>query len=173
MPAKKCRSTSLTGPVARKVIPVEGRKVAATPRPNTFVPLPLPTRESWAHGASARGNAAPVKAPSCRTFHDLRQFAFSLSPASRMAPGEVAAPLHDGTSGGEATRLPQPRWRIELLRRPLRRITAWRVTESLYHGMPVKDYSEILECGHEQMAFYFEGDKPAKRRRCRECGRRP
>ena len=110
----------------------------------------------------------------CRTFHDPRQFALSLSPASRMAPGDSRSTDASGFpafTGGAATRLPQPRWRIELLRRPLRRINTWCVTDSLYHGMPVKDYSEVLECGHEQMAFYFEGDKPAKRRRCRECGR--
>ena len=108
----------------------------------------------------------------CRTFRDPRQFAFSLSPASVTAPGGAADACSGVILPGAAVRPPQPRWRLELLRRPLRRVVKWRVTESLYHRMPIKEYSEVLECGHEQMAFYFEGDKPARRRRCRECGRR-
>ena len=108
----------------------------------------------------------------CRTFRSAEDFQAFLSPASLSAPGvDRSTGLTDPLTDGGAVRSVPP-WRIELLRRPLRRIVAWRVTESLYHGMRVKAYSETLECGHRQDAYYFEGQAPAKRRRCRECGRR-
>ena len=126
-------------------------------------------------GAVAQpAEATPMPAKKqCRTFRSAQDFQTFLSPASRQAPGvDRSTGLTDPLTDGGAARSVPP-WRIELLRRPLRRIVAWHATESLYRGMPVKDYTETLECGHEQDAFYFDGQIPPKRRRCRECGRRP
>lgn len=104
----------------------------------------------------------------CRTFTSLSDFRTSLT--SRMALGESAHPHTSRVNGGGGL----PLWRAELLRRPLRRVVTWaRYTipsEKKFRLPACEMYRETLECGHkcERMMSI---DAPAKRRRCRECGR--
>ena len=109
----------------------------------------------------------------CRTFRSLTDFL--ASPTSRTALGDSAAPHTSREAGGAPS---TPPWRVELLRRPLRRVIRWATytipAERLFRGgriLPACEmYRETLECGHkcERIASI---DPPAKRRRCRQCGR--
>lgn len=112
-----------------------------------------------------------MPAKQCRTFTSLSDFRqYQSSPASRPAPGERAAPT-TGTGGATST----PLWRVELQRRPLRRVVKWASytipSERRFRLPAVEMYSETLECGHK-MERFMTWDPPAQRRRCRECGRR-
>jgi hypothetical protein len=105
----------------------------------------------------------------CRTFRNFSEFKTFTSPASRQAPGDSAASPTTGKDGASSV----PLWRIELLRRPLRKVVAWSpftIPASKRHRLPPCEmYRETLECGHK-MRRMVSWDPPAKRRRCRECG---
>lgn len=99
----------------------------------------------------------------CHTFRSLGEFrTFQSSPAGQLLPG-------DGAGSGGAV----PLWRVELLRRPLRLVIGWKpYTVPGWKRLPSCEmYRETLECGHKMNRF-MTWDPPAKRRRCRECGRR-
>jgi len=104
----------------------------------------------------------------CRTFTTLSDFKTFTSPASLTGSGESAAP----TTGLHGAGIPG--WRLELSRRPLRRVVGWTPytipSSPRYHTGPCRMYRETLECGHK-MERFITWDAPAKRRRCRECGR--
>lgn len=104
----------------------------------------------------------------CRTFQSLSEFQSWTSPASRTASGDGAAPCDRGVNGGAV-----PLWRVELLRRPLRRVVSWKpvtIPASPRFRLPQTEcYVETLECGHK-MRRMLSWEPPAKRRRCRECG---
>lgn len=112
-----------------------------------------------------------MPAKSCRSFTSLSDFRqYQASPASRPDSDERAAPTTG--KGGVAS---IPLWRIELQRRPLRRVMKWATytipAEKHFRLPAMQMYRETLECGHkcERMATL---EPPAKRRRCRECGRK-
>jgi hypothetical protein len=123
--------------------------------------------------ANKHGESCPAvsRNRTCRTFTSLSDFRnYQASPTSRTALGE-SAPLSSAT-GGQGGEI--PRWRVELLRRPLRRVVKWASymipAESKFRLPEVRMYRETLECGHkaERMESW---EPPAKRRRCKECGR--
>ena len=123
--------------------------------------------------SDSKGSTCPAFSQNrtCRTFRSLSDFqTFTTSPASRQAPGASAAPtIPRGQVGGAGI----PGWRLELLRRPLRKVVAWRTWSARVNkwNPPVRLFAEKLECGHETEEKLMDVDPPAKRRRCRECGR--
>lgn len=113
----------------------------------------------------------PTSQKQCRTFNSLSDFrTFQHSPASRTASGESAGPHSDLRGNGGVG---VPPWRAELLRRPLRRVVSWETfTIPAWRRLPeCQMYRERLECGHKSERM-VSVDPPAKRRRCRECGRK-
>lgn len=65
------------------------------------------------------------------------------------------------------------RWKQEKRARPLVAVVARKmVTWADTAGCPHSYYRETLACGHvNQFAIFWEDEKPARRRRCHECGR--
>lgn len=106
----------------------------------------------------------------CRTFTSLADFQNRTSPANRTVPGESAAPSNLRATSGAGL----PPWRVELLRRPLRRVIRWATytipAEPKFRLPATEMYRETLECGHKYERC-VSWEPPAKRRRCRECGR--
>lgn len=67
-----------------------------------------------------------------------------------------------------------PRWKAEMLAKPLRRVVERRevALSDPEFPEPVTGFVERLECGHETPVLGdFAGERPAKRRRCAECAK--
>lgn len=68
---------------------------------------------------------------------------------------------------------PRDRWKQEKRARPLVAVVARKeITWIDRSGAAHSYYRETLACGHvNQFAIFWEDEKPARRRRCQECGR--
>lgn len=86
--------------------------------------------------------------PVCRTFTSFKSFRESLNSE---IPQRDAADKPIGV----------PRWKQELLSRPLRRVVAYRVRG--------RYWIEILDCGHRTPARFKGFNEPRRHVRCRQC----
>ena len=92
--------------------------------------------------------------------------AWSLAASKVFGPLPPRPPCKGHYVAAPAKLGPPPKWKQELLAKPLRKIVR-RFTE--LDGTLRSEY-EQLECGHRVMAgIAMPGDPPARRRRCSEC----